>query len=797
MDNPLNAVSTTGFRYSLIACVVCLMGWIFSASVVSANSVQRIFGIVYAESGGETLPGAHVYIEESGQGVVTNNYGYYSISLSSFPATLVFSYVGYETQRVEILAGDETRKDVYLKPVHELKGVEIQAQSIQSFHKSPQMSMLSLPATQIQSTPVLLGEKDLFKVLQMMPGVKGGNEGSSGLYVRGGGSDQNLILLDDAVAYNVNHMFGVFSLFNGDAIKHVQLWKGGFPARYGGRVSSVLDINMQEGNNERYSGEIGLGIISSRFTLNGPVSKGKGSFLLSGRRTYHDLWLNHVMMEREKTSYYFYDLNAKANWVLNPHNRLYLSSYFGRDKMVANDYDQSFRNQSGLAWQNALVSFRWNHLFSGGAFANTTLIFSDYDTQIFVLERNRLDPRKYRMDYTSGVRDFGLKYDLHFNLGQHHSLRAGAATTGHFFRPASVHVQNDFAKIYRKEAFTLTSLESGIYIEDEIQYNKWMFNAGMRVSQYYHDRKNYVRPEPRFNAAYALTSSTSLKASYAIMNQYLHLSSNTGTGMPTSFWLPATGKLLPQSSVQYAAGFATMPRNSNIEISLEGYFKKTNNALTYSNNASFLLFDEGNAADPFQNWESNMVQGEAEAKGIEFMIHRKSGRLNGWMGYTLSFARNRFEGINNRNWYETDHNRRHDLSLVLSYAFSKKATLGVNWVYASGRMMTLPMQTTRVFVPEPLQQSSWSPGQFIYTADLFDTRNNWKAHNYHRLDVSMRFSKPLRFGTRTWELGVYNAYNRMNPFQYNVYTDYHTGERRLKQRTLLPLIPSATYSFKF
>ena len=756
---------------------------------------HRVFGFVYSGEGMEGLPGAHVYLQETRQGVITNNYGFYTLSVSSLPVTIIVSHVGYEPKLFEIHAGGRT--DISLTPFRMLSEVEVSARAILPMNESPLMSILSLPATRIQSTPVLLGEKDLFKVLQLMPGVQGGTEGSSGLYVRGGGSDQNLVLLDDAVAYNVNHVFGLFSLFNGDAIKNVQLFKGGFPARYGGRISSVLDISMQEGDLEQYKGELGLGIISSRFSVSGPVSKGRSSFLLSGRRTYHDVWTQRVMLERDKTSYYFYDLNAKTNWAIDAKNRIFLSAYLGRDKMKANDYDHFARNQSGIAWQNALVSLRWNHLRPGGAFSNTALVYSEYDSRIFLLEGSPLDSRKYRMDYHSRVRDFGFRHDWHISLGNQHLLRAGMATTLHVFLPAGIKEKDDFAGIEKENSFYLNALESGLYIEDEFRYQRWMFNAGLRVSQYFHYGQLYVRPEPRLNAAFVVTSATSLKASCSVMNQYMHLSSNTGTGMPTGFWLPATRKLLPQHAVQYALGFTTSPGKSNLEISLEAYYKKMDNVITYSDNASFLLFDSGNVSDPFQDWEENMVQGEAEATGLELLIHRKTGRLNGWIGYTLAFAQNRFEGINNGDWFAADYNRRHDVSLVMSYAFSEKLTLGANWVFSSGRMITLPLQSSWVYLPRPDTEPPFLPGEWHFPADLYGNRNNWKSHNYHRLDVSLQLSKPLKYGTRTWEIGLYNAYNRLNPFQYYIKTDYQTGQRRLMQRTLLPVIPSITYSYRF
>lgn len=762
-----------------------------------ASPPGHIRGIVSGVTGNETLPGVHVYLVSTGSGVVTNNYGYYSIAVAALPDTLVFSYVGFETQKHVITLQSDTRLDVQLTENNLLPEVEVQAAGRRKIVETPVMSMISVPVMQIQNTPALLGEKDVFKVLQLMPGVQGGNEGSTGIFVRGGGNDQNLVILDDAVVYNVNHLFGVFSLFNGNALKNVDLYKGGFPARYGGRVSSVLDLTMKDGSLEKYSAEGSLGLISSSFTVDGPIVKDKGSFVVSGRRTYHDVWMNRVMADREKLVYYFYDLNLKGNWIFDKNNRLYLSGFMGRDKMFANDYDQVARNQMGVNWGNTLLTLRWNRIFGSGLFANTSLVFSKYNNNVFTLERTTLDPRQHRMDYASGVRDLGLKYDLQWAAGRHHIFRMGAVVTWHHFQPAAVKNQNEFTEEFWQDSFTLDAMESGIYLEDEIQVGKWMFNAGLRVSQYMSGGSNFIRPEPRLNVAWKVFPSTSLKASYARMNQYMHLSSNTGTQMPTGFWLPVTKKLQPQSSVQYALGLASMPFQNDIEFTIEGWYKEISNALTYADNASFLLFDPGNATDPFESWEDNMVQGEAISKGIEMMLHKKEGKINGWIAYTLSDARNRFDEVNQGSWYPSDNHRRHDIAINVGWDIFDRTTLGVTWVYTSGRMITLPTSSSRIFSPQASRQQPFEESYWYFNADYYSARNTWRSHNYHRLDIGFRFSKPLKWGTRTWEIGLYNAYNRMNPFQYFICHDYDTGERRLKQRTLLPLIPSVSYNFKF
>lgn len=776
-----------------ISILICFLGLPLLCVAEVDKPGTTVHGYVYSGTYKETLSGVHVKAEGSSSGTFTNNYGYYSITVPQLPAVLVFSHVGYQSRQVFLDADAEPRLDVWLDD--NLLN-EVQVHGTRNIQDVPLMSMISLPVAQLQNTPSLMGEKDLFKVLQLMPGVQGGNEGASGLYVRGGGNDQNLVILDDALVYNVSHLFGVFSLFNGDAIKSVQLYKGGFPARYGGRISSVVDIGMKDGSLEKYSGNLGLGLISSSFAVDGPIQKGKSSFLVSGRRTYHDFWMKRVMDEREALGYYFYDFNLKANWIYNETNRLYLSGYFGRDKMSNNDYDQYVKNQNGLQWQNALITLRWNRLYNGAFFTNASLIFSEYGSSIFALKRYVNVPGRYRMDYTSGVRDLSGKYDFHYQAGARHTLRFGAAFTWHHFRPAGVTINNDFTGSNWQNSFDLDALESGIYFEDEFSYGKWTMNTGLRLSHYFSNQKNYLRPEPRINIALLLNSSTSLKASFARMNQYVHLSSNTGVGMPTNFWLPSTDQLLPQSSDQYAFGVASSLKK-NLELTVEAFYKTADQVLTYSDNASYLIFDPVNTSDPFVDWEKNMHQGDARSMGLEFMLHRKTGRWNGWIAYTLSDAQNRFSEINNGQWYKASFHRMHDVSVVTSFDLNKRITMGATWVYHSGRLITLPTQSSWGYFPTTQSDFPFDIGESRLALDYYTDRNNWKSKDYHRLDLSFQFKKQKRYGLRTWEIGVYNAYNRMNPFNYSIKTDYKTGKRTLTQRTLLPLVPSVTYRYKF
>ena len=613
----------------------------------TGQSVHTVSGYIREKGSRELLIGVNIYAPFLEKGTVSNRYGFYSLPLPAGTYELIYSYVGYHIVREKIILDKDIELDIFLEPSVELEGVEIKADRYEKVTEMVQMSVLELPVSQVNDIPALLGEKDVFKALQLMPGVQSGSEGSSGLYVRGGGPDQNLIILDDATVYNANHLFGFFSLFNGDALKSIELIKGGFPARYGGRLSSVVEMNMKDGNKEDFKGEAGIGLISSRLTLEGPLKSGVSSFLFSGRRTYIDVLTRPLMPEDEKLGYYFYDLNAKLNYDFSKKDKLYLSGYFGKDKFGYVDRYGNEEDEAGLFWENATASLRWNHLFNNRLFSNASFIFSNYRLNIY--EDSKYEDYRYSLDYTSSIRDFSFKYDLEFHPASGHTIRGGFLTTYHRFRPSAVVIkesEDNGLDNFESRVNDINTLESGLYVEDEVKIQrKCLSMAGLRLSHFVEDNKQYLGLEPRLAASYRLMPDLALKASYALMNQYVHLLSNTGLGLPTDLWVPSTDNVKPQRSQQIAAGLAKDLTKQNLAITIEGYYKKMDDIIGYKEGATFLLIEDPTGAEAF-TWEDNITSGQGWAYGMEFLVQRKTGKLTGWVGYTLSWTQLQFDEIN-------------------------------------------------------------------------------------------------------------------------------------------------------
>ncbi len=772
------------------------------------NNRYTISGYIKEKGSSELLIGVNAYIPTLKAGTSSNTYGFYSISLPADTIEVVFSYVGYKPQTHRIYLSKNTELNIELVSENTLREVVVtDERERQQVSRNAQMSTVELPVQQIKDLPALLGEKDVMKALQLMPGVQSGSEGNSGLYVRGGGPDQNLIILDDATVYNAYHLFGFFSLFNGDALKSVELTKGGFPARYGGRLSSVLEMNMKEGNKEQLSGETGIGLISSRLTLEGPLKKGKSSFLISGRRTYLDVLTKPFMPQYYKIGYFFYDLNTKLNYDFGRKNKLYLSGYFGRDQFGADINEQSlssnYKSRAGLFWGNTTATARWNHLINERLFTNTSLIYSNYNFNIF--NREVSDLSSFELKYSSRIRDIGFKHDIDYLPSIKHSLKIGITSVSHRFTPSALVVKATNSETINQQSIPLYAQESGLYIEDNYRPTSRIFiNAGLRLSHFYTQGKQYLNPEPRLSAAYMLQEDLSAKASYATMNQYVHLLSNTGIGLPTDLWVPTTKRVAPQHSQQVAAGLAKDFMSKNFSVTLEGYYKKSANVIAYKEGASFLLIDgpeEGNKTD----WQNNITPGQAWSYGAELLIQRKFGRLSGWIGYTLSWTQLQFDSLNLGQKFYARHDRRHDISAVGIYKLSPRITLSGTWVYGTGNALTLPLASFQARPHSPHNAPQNNSFAYQYTnAEDFGLRNSFRMAAYHRMDIGIQFHKQIqkfaRPMLRTWDLSVYNAYNRRNPFFY--YTDQkYLGDNQfetiLKQISLFPLIPSITYSLKF
>jgi hypothetical protein len=804
--------------------------FIFFLSALSARAQKpgnrvTVSGYVREKGSQEALIGVNIYLPGTSTGTVTNTYGFYSLTLPAQDSvTLAFSFVGYEAVQQTVAFGRNIDLNIQLTPGRLLSEVTVTGnRGEEKVSESARMSTIDVPISQIKKIPAFLGEKDVLKVLQLMPGVQKGSEGSTGIYVRGGGPDQNLVIMDDAVVYNASHLFGFFSVFNGDALKSVELIKGGFPARYGGRLSSVIEMNMKEGNKEKLHGEGGIGLIASRLTLEGPLTKkksgaGSSSFLVSGRRTYLDLLARPLIRAESKgeamAGYFFYDLNAKVNYDFGRKDKVYLSGYFGRDKFFARETPKeelATKTNAGLLWGNGTGTLRWNHLFSEKLFSNASLIFSNYTFQISADEESSrrsttgVETDLYQLRYTSGIRDFSVKYDLDYYPDPKHSVRFGIQSTHHTFTPSAVVLKDTEAEQFREEVDAIRVLESGIYAEDTWKpTDRWRVNGGFRLSHFQHKAVSYIRPEPRLSAAFVLKPDFSFKASYALMNQYVHLLSNTGIGLPTDLWVPTTDRIKPQQSEQIAAGFAKDFTKAGslfqgLTLTVEGYYKTMKNIINYREGASFLLIDNPESANQVR-WEDNVTAGKGWSYGGEFLLQKKVGRFSGWLGYTLSWTQWQFPELNSGKTFFPRYDRRHDLSVVGIYELSPRITLSGTWVYGTGNALTVPLAE---YSANPHQPSRTLYNfQFSQPVNDYGEKNSFRAEPYHRLDFGIQFHKKKRRHERTWEFSFYNLYNRRNPFFYNLQTKSGNGPGQpsttvLKRYSVFPIVPSFSYNFKF
>ncbi len=797
------------FTYGLLcfALLCCVDGW--AQTTVSRYTIS---GYVREAGSQEALIGVNIYVPGTTTGTTTNTYGFYSLTLpAQDSARIAYSFVGYETSSRSVRLRSNQRIDITLALGRDLSEVEVRGIAQEKVSETAQMSAIDVPIAQIKKIPAFLGEKDVLKVLQLMPGVQKGSEGQTGIYVRGGGPDQNLIILDDAVVYNASHLFGFFSVFNGDAIKSVELIKGGFPARYGGRLSSVIELNMKDGNREKLHGEGGIGLIASRLTLEGPLTKNKkGSFLVSGRRTYLDVVSAPIVRAQTngqtKAGYYFYDLNAKANYDLSQNDKLYVSGYLGRDRFHASDAPSA--TETSLGWGNVTGTLRWNHLFNEKLFSNLSATFSDYKFEINSSERGTVDNQSYSLGYSSGIRDLSLKYDVDYYPAPQHAVRLGVQTTYHRFTPSAIVLQNALINQYQQSVESINVLESGIYAEDTWRPNdRWRVNGGLRLSYFKHPDVGYIRPEPRLSAAYTLRPDLSLKASYALMNQYVHLLSNTGIGLPTDLWVPTTDRVKPQQSQQVAIGIAKDLPNSGLALTVEGYYKTMSNIINYKEGASFLLLNDPTSANNTR-WEDNVTAGRGWSYGAEVLLQKKVGRLSGWVGYTLSWTQWQFAELNNGRPYYPRYDRRHDISVVGIYELSKRITLSGTWVYGTGNALTLPTGRYDAYRPGGSYVPLTGGGQFgglfqngRIVDDYGTQKNSFRAEPYHRFDVAIQFHKQKKHHERTWEISLYNAYNRRNPFFYRLesvaQTNGEPNKTVLVRYSVFPIVPSVSYSFKF
>ncbi|MGV3561299.1 TonB-dependent receptor [Larkinella arboricola] len=761
----------------------------------------------------EALQGVHVYVRDHWLGTVTDKAGYYTLALPARDSlTITFSSVGYQTVTRTISSHRPQPLEVYLIPGQTLNEVAIKAQApFQKGSDLAQMSQIQLPIEQLNKIPALMGEKDVLRVLQLMPGVQKGSEGNAGVYVRGGGPDQNLITVDEAVVYNPSHLLGFFSVFNGDALKQVELTKGGFPARFGGRLSSVIEMSMKEGDRHDLHGTGSIGLIASRFTLEGPLQKGKSSFLLSARQCYLGA-LTQLLSPRAVSDLPsrsgFGDYNAKLSFDLGARDHVYVSGYTGSDQFKSQQiYDKQVLD-AGLNWGNTTGTLRWTHRFSNRTSAHTALIFSQYRMRVVSEETVTAEAPGQpgailRLEYLSSIRDLSLKQDWDLYAGSGHQLRFGFQITPHRFTPSAVvTAESQAASLSRTSDQAIQVVESGAYVEDFWQpTDRWRINAGMRLSYFWHKQAQYARPEPRLSVGYKLPGDWTLKGAYAQMNQYVHMLSNTGVGLPTDLWVPTTDRVKPQQSEQIALG-VVKDINSDITLTVEGYHKTMKNNISYREGANFLVTDITATGDKAR-WEDNVTAGRGWSYGGEVMLQKKTGRLSGWIGYTLSWTQWQFAELNEGRRFFPRYDRRHDLSLVAVYELSKRINVSGTWVYGTGQALTVPLARYYASANNPEHTTTPAANPFIDTRNVKDygEKNSFRAEPYHRMDVSLQFHTRRKSWESIWELSVYNAYNRRNPFYYSLEgkggSEGIASKSVLYRYSLFPVIPTVSYRFTF
>lgn len=750
---------------------------------------------------GESVAGASIAVYGQSRGVASNQYGFYSLTLEAGEYLVQVSHVSYTGKVIKVsLQQDRSLNVELLSRSAQIGEVVVYSKKRDGNVKNAQMGRSDLSISQVKAIPAFMGEVDILKAIQLLPGVQSAGEGNAGFYVRGGGPDQNLIMLDDAVVYNTGHLFGFFSIFNGDAIKNVSLIKGGMPAQYGGRLSSVLDVSMKEGNMNTFQGEGGIGLIASRFSLQGPLKKDKSSFIVSARRTYIDALVKPFVNKNSSfygSGYYFYDLNTKVNYRFSDKDRLYLSGYFGRDVFDFRNARRSFK--TNIPWGNSTATLRWNHVFSRRMFANTTAVYNDYNFRFAAAQEN------LEIGLNSGIRDMSIKTDFDYYPVPAHKLRFGGLLTFHKFIPNVVSGRQDSVVFSPNNEGAKYATETALYFQDDWEIGeKLKINYGLRWSNftqtgpymrytrdangnktdsiYYSSLqkvKSYGGLEPRLTVRYALNDESSLKAAITRNYQYIHLVTNAGTTLPTDLWVPSTYLVRPQVSWLYAAGYFRNFANNTYETSLEVYYKDMQNQVEYKEGYTPSL------ADP----EEEFVFGRGWSYGAELLINKTKGRWTGWVGYTLSWTWRRFPDLNEGLKYPARYDRRHDLSVVGNWELNRKWKMGAVFVYGTGNAVTLP---ERFYVINGVLTQEYS------------RLNQYRMKAYHRLDFSATYTpvpKKKRKISSQWVFSVYNLYSRLNPYFLYYDQEGSIAEGNLtitgKQVSLFPVLPSVTWNFKF
>jgi hypothetical protein len=761
---------------------------------LEAQQKFTVSGYIKDAKNGEVLIGANVYLADKvTESAVTNLYGYYSLELDSGKTKIAISYIGYVTQIKEIEIIADTKLNVELgEESNLLQEVVITSERKDENVKNTKLGTIELSADRIKSIPAFMGEVDVIKALQLMPGVQAAGEGNSGIYVRGGGPDQNLVLLDDAIVYNSGHLFGFFSVFNADAIKNVTLIKGAMPANYGGRLSSVIDVQMKEGNNKKFQMEGGIGLISSRFTLQAPIQKNKSSFLISGRRTYIFDIAQPALKKTDfaGTNYFFYDLNVKANYIFSDKSKLFISGYFGRDVFVYNSTANSTNVK--IPWGNITATARYNHVINKKLFMNASFIFNDYK---FEFVGKQLD---FGFNANSGVRDFNAKVDFDYFINNKNLLKFGYVYTHHRMTPTIASAKSDTTEFTTNNISRKYGHEMAWYVQNEWEISeKVKLDIGFRLSYFHHvgpykdvngadtiqfakgkGIKPYVGAEPRMALRYTLDKFSSLKAGISFNYQYIHLVSNSNSTLPTDVWVQSSALVKPQQALQLNVGYFRNFKDNMFETSVELYYKHLFNQIEYSE----YFVNELN-----QDPEKSYVFGKGKAYGAEFFLRKNKGKLNGWIGYTISRSDRKFDELNNGKVFVAKFDRPHDLSINIAYNLNKEWTLGTTFVYATGNAFT------------PVERIISIENAFAF---IYGKRNSYRIPAYHRMDLSLNYTPiPKRKPNRRWQssynFSIYNLYSRKNT--YFIYYKLENGNTSAKtvSVSLFPIIPSFTWNFKF
>ncbi len=775
--------------FNLKYFILLLLSITLAINSSKAQDGYIINGIVTDSLSGESLIGVTVkFSGKSQSGTSTNPYGFYSYKLSPGEYNMTVSYVGYRTITRTIAITKDERIEIMLVPDNSLAEIVVSSEKRNDNVVNAQMGIAKINLSEIRNVPVIFGERDVLKTLQLLPGIKSAGEGNSGFYVRGGSADQNLILLDEAPVYNASHLLGFFSTFNSDAIKDVSVYKGGMPAQYGGRLSSVLDIRMNDGNKKEFTAEGGIGLISSRLKLEGPLVRDKSSFMISGRRTYADAFLAFAKDKSiRKNTLYFYDLNAKANYQIDKKNTIYLSGYFGRDELGLN---QTF----GFDWGNATATLRWNHLYSNRLFSNTSLIYSNYN---YVIE-NFIKENNFKV--SSSIRDLNLKQDFQLSLNNSHNFHFGADLIGHTIEPGSI-TSSERSSVNEETIEERKGSEFSAYVSDEWEINdKFNVVYGIRASSFFlrgpgtfnlYDAdgkitnsqkysagnlvKSYFRLEPRLSASFLIDDVSSLKISYTRNSQNLHLMSNSTASSPTDLYILSSNNVKPEIADQVALGFFRNFNDDKYEFSAETYYKTMLNQIEYRSGTDL----RGN-----RNVEADLLYGEGRAYGIELYFKKRFGKLNGWVGYTLSKTERRFDDLESGNWFLAKQDRTHDVSVVGIYKAGPRWTLSSTFVYNTGNAVTFPAGKYQIN----------NQTYFYYSG-----RNSDRMPGYHRLDLAATLeAKPGKKLQSSWSMGFYNVYNRKNAYAINFQDDPDDRSKtQAVKTTLFGIIPSITWNFKF